>query len=187
MGWVVVFPKPPFHFLAYAVPFPHRGFFGVLGLRGPRISGAGMCQCQQKTRLKCRMGAVRASDVGLGHTGGAAYGCVDRKGPSCSQPCNPWPVTQGLSLHEDMLCLSLSLPLSLHKEYVFLWGLPAALPSPEAAFESPFWPPPSNTAGAEEAAVHLMASMEHIRQWDWLTQRSGARQYLERYRVFHLH
>ena len=85
---------------------PHGGFFQGLGLRGPRVCGAGMCQCAQKPQLKCRLGAVQARYVGLGHTGGVACGRVDRKGP-----CNPWLVSQGLPcVRTCHVFLFLSLP-----------------------------------------------------------------------------
>ena len=66
-------------------------------------------------------------------------------------------------------------------------GAPAALPMPERALEKPALPPPSNVAEVvEEAADHPVASMEHVRQWDWPIQRFGARCYVEEYRFVNL-
>ena len=104
-GWL--FSRRPL-FISWIMPypFPHGGFFRGLGLRGHRVCGAGMCQCAQKPQLKCRLGAVQARDVGLGHTGGVACGRVDRKGP-----CNPWLVSQGLPcVRTCRVFLFLSLP-----------------------------------------------------------------------------
>lgn len=42
------------------------------------------------------MGPAQASGACLRHFGGVVCGCSNRKGPSCSQTCDPCLVTQGL-------------------------------------------------------------------------------------------